>query len=197
MNTFEQILNKTLASEGGYSNAKTDKGGETYKGISRRWHPGWDGWEIVDMVKGVDGGFEALKRGNISNVTSPAYQAKLDQLVKLFYFEEFWKRIKGDAIAFIDEDIAFEVFDMEVNSNDGARILQKTLNHLGAKLTVDGIVGPVTLHDLSEAVDRYGKEKVLDTYQKFRVLHYAEEVRRDPSQAANIVGWVKRALRIG
>ena len=196
MNTFEQILNKTLASEGGYSNAKTDKGGETYKGISRRWHPNWDGWEIVDMVKEVDGGFEALERGNISNVASPAYQAKLDQLVKLFYFEEFWKKIKGDAIAFIDKDIAFEVFDMEVNSNDGARILQKALNHLGTKLTVDGIVGPVTLHALSEAVDRYGKEKVLDTYQKFRVLHYAEEVRRDPSQAANIVGWVKRALRI-
>ena len=35
-----------------YSNSPHDSGGETYMGISRRWHPNWEGWQFVDGLKG-------------------------------------------------------------------------------------------------------------------------------------------------
>ncbi len=196
MNAFEQILNKTLINEGGYSDKKSDYGKETYKGISRRWHPKWEGWDIVDMVKEVDGGLEALKKGDISKVAGYAYQAKLEQLVKQFYKEEFWDKIKGDTLASLDEDIAYEVFDMQVNSDEGVKVLQETINSFGKELLVDNVMGPKTLTALRDLLVEVGKFKIIDRFQRYRALHYARLVREDPKQAANIVGWLKRALNI-
>lgn len=34
--------------EGGYVNDPDDKGGETYKGIARKFNPDWKGWKIID-----------------------------------------------------------------------------------------------------------------------------------------------------
>ena len=41
MADFEQAFSKTMGAEGGYklTDIKGDKGGQTYAGISRRFHP--------------------------------------------------------------------------------------------------------------------------------------------------------------
>lgn len=197
ISAFERILAKTLSNEGGYSDKKSDYGKETYKGISRRWHPKWTGWDIVDMVKQADGGLEALKKGDITEVAGNAYQAKLEQLVKQFYKEEFWEKIKGDTLASLDEDVAYEVFDMQVNSDDGVKVLQETINSFGGEIVVDNTMGPKTLAALRDVLVVKDKFGFLDRFQRYRALHYARLVREDPKQAVNIVGWVKRALRIG
>jgi type VI secretion system secreted protein VgrG len=38
---FLKAFNTTMTFEGGYANDPDDAGGETYMGISRRYHPDW------------------------------------------------------------------------------------------------------------------------------------------------------------
>jgi len=197
MTTFNTILSKTLSHEGTYSNRKSDRGGETYKGISRKYHPKWPGWKIIDDAKNRIGGIEALKRGDVTPVLGAEAQEELEKLVRSFYKEKFWHRIKGDALSMIDDEIAFLVFDATVNPTDrtnGAKMLQEALNQLGYKIAIDGAIGPVTLHTLSYAIDEWGRENVREMFRKIRALHYAREVKRNPRQAIFIDGWIKRAL---
>ena len=197
MTTFNTILSKTLSHEGTYSNLRSDRGGETYKGISRKYHPNWPGWKIVDDAKDCIGGIEALEKGDVTPVLGAEAQEELEKLVQNFYKEKFWHRVKGDALSMIDDEIAFLVFDATVNPTDrtnGAKMLQEALNELGYKIAVDGIIGPITLMALQGAVDELGRDKVREMFRKIRALHYAREVKRNPHQALFIEGWIKRAL---
>jgi len=197
MITFDTILSKTLSHEGTYSNLRSDRGGETYKGISRKYHPNWPGWKIVDDAKERIGGIEALKNGDVTPVLGAEAQEELERAVRSFYKEKFWHRIKGDALTMIDDEIAFLVFDATVNPTDrtsGSKMLQEALNQLGYKIAIDGVIGPVTLHTLSYAIDEWGRENVREMFRKIRALHYANEVKNNPSQAVYLVGWMRRAL---
>ena len=49
--SFDNAFAHTQTNEGGYANNKADLGGETYAGISRKYHPKWSGWAIVDELK--------------------------------------------------------------------------------------------------------------------------------------------------
>ena len=51
MADFRLAYKKIEAAEGGYVNDPDDKGGETYKGISRKANPDWDGWISIDQIK--------------------------------------------------------------------------------------------------------------------------------------------------
>ena len=46
-----KLIDMVLKHEGGYANVSGDLGGETYRGISRKNFPSWNGWEIVDEKK--------------------------------------------------------------------------------------------------------------------------------------------------
>ena len=41
---FGDAFKKLSIKEGGYVNDKDDAGGETYRGISRKYNPTWQGW---------------------------------------------------------------------------------------------------------------------------------------------------------
>ena len=43
MANFDEAFALTMKSEGGYANNPNDTGGETYKGVSRKNHPKWNG----------------------------------------------------------------------------------------------------------------------------------------------------------
>ena len=51
MANFGDAFKKLSIKEGGYVNDKDDAGGETYKGISRRYNPTWQGWTMIDSYK--------------------------------------------------------------------------------------------------------------------------------------------------
>jgi len=51
MAIFDEAFEKTAAIEGGYVLDPDDAGGETYKGISRRFNPSWGGWDKIDEMK--------------------------------------------------------------------------------------------------------------------------------------------------
>ena len=51
MAIFNLAYKKLEVAEGGYVNDPDDKGGETYKGISRKANPNWAGWISIDQIK--------------------------------------------------------------------------------------------------------------------------------------------------
>jgi lysozyme family protein len=202
---FKECLNEVLKYEGTYSNHENDRGKETFRGISRKWHPRWDGWEIIDMVKETVDGIKVLKSGDITPALGEAYNNKLNQFVALFYKEEFWDRIKGDVLAEIDQTIACEVFDMAVSMGVRAAIknLQKAINatyqnYIDARveITEDGIFGKVTEKHLKELKEHELITELIEYFRKYRALRYAEIVRHNPNQAVFILGWLKRALKV-
>ena len=51
MADFNQAFQLVIAHEGGYVNDPDDPGGETYKGVARKIHSKWEGWQNIDILK--------------------------------------------------------------------------------------------------------------------------------------------------
>lgn len=101
MANFDKAILKVINSEGGYVNDPADKGGETYKGISRKNWPRWSGWAIIDCCKSNPNWPECLNSFNA-----------LKESVKSFYRNNFWDKVGGDGIK--DQDIAYKLVDTAV-----------------------------------------------------------------------------------
>lgn len=107
---------ETLKIEGGYANDKDDNGGETWKGIARKFHSSWLGWRIIDKVKkGYQVQLAQLDAEGVAKLLNKILGAdkELERLELAFYKEEFWDIIKGDQI--INQHIASMVYDNAVN----------------------------------------------------------------------------------
>ena len=77
---FGDAFKKLSIKEGGYVNDKDDAGGETYRGISRKYNPTWQGWTMIDSYK------------KYYTVGSKEFKSKLDMM---FSFRNlFGKSIK-------------------------------------------------------------------------------------------------------
>ena len=53
MASFKEAWEETSAVEGGYVDDDDDRGGETYRGVARNFHPNWPGWDRIDAAKAV------------------------------------------------------------------------------------------------------------------------------------------------
>lgn len=141
MGEFKSAYDKTSIYEGGYANVKGDKGGETYKGISRVFNPEWPGWGMVDNYK-------PLKHNAIIN------NQELNSLVKQFYYQKYWMTIIGDLIEI--QQVAEFLYDYYVHS--GKRAIKATQRIVGVR--IDGKVGNITIHAINGyAGDLFGKLK--------------------------------------
>lgn len=184
MADFSIAYAATMGHEGKYAHNPNDRGGETWKGISRKNFPGWSGWSIIDASK-KQTGFPANLQGN----------KHLEQLVRAFYKMEFWSRLSLDEV--IDQRIAFEIFDTAVNC--GVRIagsfLQRALNVLNrsgkdySNLAVDGQVGPRTVAILNNHRRPADVLKVLNILQGNRYIEICE-ARESQEEFAS--GWLTR-----
>jgi type VI secretion system secreted protein VgrG len=186
---FTEALNHMLEFEGGYANVKGDSGGETFRGISRRNWPKWSGWPLIDRAKAD--GYRTAKAINAAF----ADNSGMRDLVACFYHEHFWSpwaRYKWPS------RLTAKVFDTGVNVGTGgaARILQNALNSLkpAVRLKVDGALGPLTLDALDLALNApNGLNRVLAAYADAQADYYRAIVRRKPSQAKFLTGWLRRA----
>lgn len=185
MADFIQAYRKLLPVEGGYVNHPSDRGKETYKGISRRFHPQWKGWAIIDALR--------KEPGFPKNLTN---HPVLQELVQSFYKSEFWDKLQGDRIN--EQRIADELFDSGVNMGiaTAVRFLQGSLNVLNrnGRLFPDiertGVLGPKTLAQLNAFTETDMLLRALNAYQG---AHYIAICERDPSQEDFFRGWIKRA----
>lgn len=169
MGNFKRAFARTMEYEGGYSNDPTDRGGETYRGISRKNFPRWEGWITIDNLKFVKLSFDNNEQ--------------LQNDVETFYQREFWNRIRGDELG---DPLAREMFDCAVNHgvSRAVKFLQRSIG-----IEADGGFGPKTL----EAVKKADEDVMVVDIKQRRREFYQQIVSNDPSQARFLKGWMRRA----
>lgn len=188
MADFKNAFEKTSSHEGGYVNDPEDRGGETYRGIARRYHPRWSGWTFIDGLKNQAGFPDNLDTSST-----------LQTAVRSLYKKNYWDRIQGDAIS--DEALAHELYDSAVNMGVArvVKFLQESLNILNRNqrdypdISVDGNFGPTTLKTLKKLLRKDGSSRnLLRLMNLLQGMGYIEIVRRDPTQEKYIRGWLNR-----
>lgn len=117
-------------------------------------------------------------------------QVQRGAAVATFYESEFWVPMKLAELA--SQDLANRVLDSGVNEGPetAVRLLQGAANTLGAVLTVDGSIGPVTI----AAVNDMDPERMLDEYRQARLHRYIEIAAKEPADARYLSAWEARAL---
>lgn len=184
MADFNKSFIPTLVHEGGYANDPDDRGGETYRGIARKFHPNWLGWVIVDSYKN-----KGLSRPDLNAALKS--DATLNDYVKQFYKVTFWDR--GRLSEINNQDIANEVYDTGVNFGIGKSIkfLQEAVNHTdrNANLDEDGLVGSKTISAVNNHKD---PAKLFKTLNIIQGAAYLADVRNNPVQEKYWNGWINR-----
>ena len=196
MADFQTAFRNTLDREGGlvWSNVKTDRGGETFAGISRRiWGPQTAAiWAIIDGCKGYSDFPKCLSR--------EALTAKLLPLVEQFFKTEFWD--KPGISRLTDQKIAQEVYDTSINcgASPAVRFLQEGCWALGlgqgVPPIVDGQLGPTTADFVNALCRKVEWRNALLVDLNIRQgSWYQSIIRRDPAQRANYRGWLNHRIR--
>lgn len=185
MSDFKRAYKKTMGNEGGWVNNPHDRGGETYKGISRNNWPKWGGWRLIDTIKA---GLLAQPTFNTSEYYNwvkhlnslLAASASIQQAVSVFYQANFW----GSLGEITDQRVAEEVFDKRVNCGDVAlRWLQRA-----AGVGADGVIGAKSL----AAINAIDPPTLLSDFNVQAKRYYEGIIERDPSQATFRKSWFSR-----
>ena len=165
MADFLPAFENVVLNEGGYklTDIKQDRGGQTYAGIARKPNPHWPGWSYID-------------RGQVPPVS----------LVRAFYKDEFWDRLRCDEIE--NEAIAQSLFDFGVNAGwkVSAKLAQVVLG-----LTPDGVIGPKSIAEINRADPRLFKL----AFSLAKLARYRDIVTDDRTQGKFLLGWNNRLLR--
>lgn len=180
----DKFITSVLKYEGGYTADQDDSanagGYETYRGISRKNFPSWEGWKIVDQHK-------PLKTNQIISSTS------LENMVKDFYYKNFYLKMSIQKIN--NTLLAAHTMDHGVNAGikNGIKILQKAINKVtNAGITVDGIIGNATLgYANGGSADAIAKE-----IGNQRKNYYRNLVNSKPSYSKFLNGWLKRVDKV-
>jgi len=166
---FSDALDFVLREEGPYSHHRDDPGGETVWGISRRAHPYWVGWRMVEKAQAAN-----------------HLEDELQSEVLMGYVDELYRRHYWDACrcSELPPHGAIIVFDMAVNMgcDRATRLLQEALG-----VHVDGIIGPITREAAIAATDQHWLdvlERRLDAYH--HMANWPVFGR----------GWTRRVLRL-
>jgi hypothetical protein len=79
----------TQGFEGGYADDPADAGGETFNGISRRSHPGWPGWALIDEAKAEAG---PVKGAALARAIDARFKGDpvMAGLLREFYKTNYW-----------------------------------------------------------------------------------------------------------
>lgn len=169
MEVFNKALNKLLEHEGGYVNDPRDSGGETYKGVSRKWFPKWKGWSLIDLVE---------DKSKLEEVE------ELQEEVAAFYYAYFWYKIKADRI----NNALFAEILFITSVNLGKKTAIKKLQRI-LKVVPDGLVGSKTINALNSAnEDKFIYQFVIE------LVDFYVQVSAKGSNAVFLRGWCNRAL---
>jgi len=168
--SFTDAYDITSKHEGRYANHKLDRGGETYKGIARKFHPKWEGWVLLDS-------FPVGRKDHFASKDKI-----LQHMVVDFYKEKFWDPIDKYPL---EQDVKIYLYDYSVNS--GHKNAYKAFQRaLGVK--PDGVIGKQTLH----AYARTGSSFVIKL-KKERDKFYSRIIKKNPSQKVFGKGWYGRS----
>lgn len=143
MANFKLAFDKIVLHEGGYVNNPNDKGGETFMGITRKYHSTSKIWKIIDGYKQNYSPKQltiVLKRDN-----------EVINCVLNIYKQEYWDKLKLDHCG--SQAVANEIFDTAVNMGI-TKAVKLTQRILGLKET-----GKIT-DELIYNIINYGKRTI-------------------------------------
>ena len=187
MADFNPAFQRTMANEGGYANDPDDRGGETYRGIARNFHPDWPGWTRIDKYKAAEKFPRVLDADHA-----------LKGWVQDFYRDNFWRKVGCHVVE--HQPLAEFLFDFAVHAGTKVPVLhlQRALNVLNRGETiwkdieVDGVLGPKTVKAL-------GSYKRWETpFPLFKVLNglrtsfYVGLVEKRVQNEKFLHGWLNR-----
>ena len=112
MANFTKALTKLLKNEGGYVNDPVDKGGETYKGISRKFHKDNYMWILIDRYKDSCDGINKTFKEKLDN------DKQIHREVCNIYKTNYWNPFGLDNVN--NQNVAEQIFDDAVNRGVGA-----------------------------------------------------------------------------
>lgn len=166
MADFGPAFERMIHDEGGFqlTNISGDRGGQTYAGIARNATPHWAGWNLVDRKE---------------------FGGQLTSLVREFYRQNYWDRIRGDE--FTHQEIAETIFNFGVNTGVGVAV---KLAQVIVGAAPDGGIGPKTL----ELLNKCTPQNFMASYALAKIGRYAAICNKDRNQSKFLLGWINRTL---
>lgn len=177
--TIDQLIDRVVSVEGGYSNHPADKGGATRYGIT----------EETARAFGFAGDMRALPRSEALRI----------------YKERYWLRPGFDKVADIYPRVAEELFDTGVNMGPKTAVmfLQRSLNALNrtgrdyGDVKLDGDIGPLTLQNLAgfkRVRGEQGEEVMIRALNALQGERYLRISETRPANEAFTYGWLANRL---
>lgn len=185
MANFEIAHKITAKWEGGISDHPADRGGYTAYGVSEEF--------LKDLYSSASGRVFLDSLGLGSRFDKELMKKKLtrDLAARIFRFH-FWD---GQGIGgFESQALATVYYDASVNHGKGGatKMLQQALNNkAGARLAVDGAIGPKTRAALPRNNDGKNMDAALE-FLRIRENFFRNLVYRRPSQKVFLKGWLNR-----
>jgi lysozyme family protein len=180
MADFSKAYQLIIANEGGYVNDPDDPGGETYKGIARKYHPEWLGWVIIDEKKRLGKLQKAISESEEKEISN-----QLEFEVREFYLEEFWVKCRCNFLT--NQKVSESIFDFAVNAgiHVSIELAQKVV---GVKQ--DGVNGPLT----TAAINTFDPDHFVAAFAVEKIRRYDAIVTKRPISGKYFRGWVRRAV---
>lgn len=144
MFSVDRIADQIIAREGGYADDPDDPGGATKYGVTIG--------TLKRLGRDIDGDGRVTK-ADVRRLTRAE--------AKDIFLRDYYQR---PGIGHLPEVLRAPVFDMYVNAGANAvKILQALLNDMGQRLTVDGLIGPLTVA-AADLAFRIAPEHLADAY---------------------------------
>ena len=174
------IAEQIVAREGGYVNDPDDPGGATNHGVT------------IHTLRAL--GMDLDGDGAVTEWDVRALSR--DQAIEIF-LRDYYERPR---ICDLPDVLQASVFDMYVNAGSNAvKILQGLLRDMGQALSVDGVIGPQTVH-AARAACFEAPEHIADAYGIARRNYYFRLADGRPAsrkyartRAGTKGGWIRRA----
>lgn len=166
--------------EGGLSDHPSDPGGITNHGISLRF--------LQDFAASQQHRDLLDQLGVILPVTGGTIRQLNVNQAKSIHKMAFWQE---PALHLLPEAQGFALYDFSMNAGPHAagKILQRALNAHGAKLTVDGKIGP---NSRAAAEAQGNNASIIDSIYAGRAAYYQAIVSKTPSSTVFLRGWLNR-----
>lgn len=150
--------------------------------VFKKGHYGDFNYAITENVPGDAGGLTKFGIDQRSHPSTNIASLTLPQ-AKEIYFWQYWVPSGAESLPAGYGEV---LFDIKVNGGDGPRMAQKGLNKLGAKLVVDGKLGPMTVAAMKKYGDAGIRELLVLRQNRYNIL------ARKPSRAKFLAGWTNR-----
>lgn len=183
---YDSVFKDILAHEvgpyrdGGFTNDPVDPGGATKWGISLRW---------LKSVGDLDGdGYLDGDLDHDGDVDINDIRALTAEHAYVLYHDRWWR---PHGYCNMPRPVGEKMVDCAINmgTRQAAKLLQRGLVALGARLAVDGMIGPVTLRTMRA----FRPQDVVDAICGEQAGFYRTLVRQKPAFKKYIKGWLRRA----